>query len=625
MLCWRLQVFCLQSILFHKVAAARQVNLEDFLKQELKGNLTGIRATILAEITELYEHTVDKTQLASQDLLNTLAFLTGEIGREIAVYINRRGQVVQVAVGDHATVSLPEVKGRKDISRLSGIRCIHTHPESPATLSTLDLTSLASLKLDCMAALEVNQGCPGLINVAYLQPTNGALGKDVTVFELAYSNCEEHPFLSIAMLIDKQAGSSIMTNDKEEDRALLVALDRSEDGWTTEDSLAELAELSRTAGAIILDSASQKRTKPDPATFIGHGKAQELSRLAQECGATCLIFDDELSPAQTRNLEVLVGCKILDRTTLILDIFAGRAKTREGKIQVELAQLKYLLPRLTGLGTVLSRLGGGIGTRGPGETKLETDRRHIRKRIVELEAELEGVKKHRSLQRTKRQEIPVVALVGYTNAGKSTLLNKLTDSDVLAEDKLFATLDPVTRKMRLNGNREILLTDTVGFVRKLPHHLVAAFRATLEEVVQADLLLHVVDSSHTGMAEQMKAVEKVLADLGAGDKSTLIAFNKLDLAEETEEFQTIYRQYPHTVKISAITGMGLDGLGEHLNLMLPSLLEVRVLIPFDRGDLLSLVHQEGDVVELEYLAEGVSVRAQVNPRLAGLLKQYTTC
>ncbi len=593
------------------------------MKHELTGTTTGIKAGLLVELTNLYELTVDKSQLVSAELVDRLAFLTGQIGREIAVYLNRRGQVVEVAVGDQATVSLPEVKGRKG-SGLSGIRCIHTHPDGPATLSALDLTSLLSLKLDCMAALSVRQGIPESINVAYLQPVNGKLGKDITIFELDTLSFEEHPFFTIVTLIDKQTGSDPALTRQEDEKALLVALDLGQDGFSATESLSELAELALTAGAQVLGSVMQKRPRPDPGTFIGQGKAQELARMVQETGANCLIIDDELSPAQTRNLEILVGCKILDRTSLILDIFAARAKTREGKIQVELAQLEYLLPRLTGLGTVLSRLGGGIGTRGPGETKLETDRRHIRKRISELQTELEGVKKHRNLHRLNRQGVPVVALVGYTNAGKSTLLNKLTDSDVLAEDKLFATLDPVTRKIKLNGNREILLTDTVGFVHKLPHHLVAAFRATLEEVVQADLLLHVVDASHSGMAEQIKAVEQVLRQLEAGDKPMLVAFNKLDKADVSEDLERLYKQFPHAVKVSALTGEGLVQLHEQISLLLPSQMEVEAIIPFDRGDLLSLVHTEGTVIRLEYLPKGVSIRALVNSRVAGLLNPYIT-
>jgi len=595
------------------------------LKQEVKGNLSGIRNSVLQALQGLYEFTVAKNLLLSEEIAQELAVLTSQIKREIAVYINRRGQVVEVAVGDHATVSLPEVRGRKDPNRLSGIRCIHTHPESGPELSVLDLTSLASMKLDCMAALEVRTGLPGSINAAYLQPQDGILGKQASVVEISPSELLDHPFQVLVSMIDKLTTAGTNIAESLEERAVLVALETSQEGWNAEESLAELAELASTAGASVLASISQKRSRPDPASFIGQGKARELGMLVQELNANCLIFDDELSPAQTRNLEALAGCKILDRTSVILDIFAARAQTREGKVQVELAQLKHLLPRLTGLGSVLSRLGGGIGTRGPGETKLETDRRHIRRRISELEKDLVSIKTHRALQRTGRKDVPVpmVALVGYTNAGKSSLLNALTDAHVVAEDKLFATLDPVTRRLKGTFGREILLTDTVGFVRKLPHQLVAAFRATLEEVVQADLLVHVVDASHPGVAEQIKAVEQVLRELGTGTKPTIVAFNKIDKPNLAPELAGLRSEFPHTVSISAHSGEGLHELTDIISGLLPALSEISALIPFDRGDLLATLHQEGEILKLEYLEAGTKVSFLASPRLAGLVKPYT--
>ncbi len=594
------------------------------MKREIQGNLAGIKSTVLDALQALYEHVVPRNLLISRELLEGLAALSYQINREIALYINRRGQVIMVAVGDYGTVNLPEIKGRKDPSRLSGVRCIHTHPESGPELSALDLTSLINLKLDCMAAVEVRGHQPGRIQVAYLQPRDGVIGKETVVFELELAELDEHPIHSIVGLIDRQVAGGVVNTEQLEERAILVALDQGCDGWSMEDSIAELGELARTAGAKVLGVVSQKRSRPDPATFIGQGKARELGMHVQEMEANCLIFDEELSPAQTRNLEILAGCKILDRTSVILDIFAARAQTREGKIQVELAQLKYILPRLTGLGTVLSRLGGGIGTRGPGETKLETDRRHIRRRISELEKDLNGVKKHRALQRAKRQTVPVplVSLVGYTNTGKSSLLNALTNAQVLAEDKLFATLDPVTRRLIIPGNREILLTDTVGFVRKLPHHLVAAFRATLEEVVQADILIHVIDASHPGLAEQIRAVESVLKELGAGEKLTVMAFNKIDKVESGPELESLLRAFPFAVSTSALTGQGLAQLAIMLGRLLPEQSEVLALLPFHRGDLLSLVHREGEVKELDYLPEGVKIRALIDPKYTSLVKPF---
>ncbi len=596
------------------------------MKALVQGNLVGIKNNILEALEGLYQLEVGKEILASPQLVAQISFLSYRIKREVAIYLNRRGRVVAVAVGDYGTVTLPEVRGRKDANRLSGIRCIHTHPTGGPQLSPLDLTSLANLKLDCMAAVEITDGEVGRIHAAYLQPQRGKLEREVMVVELLPSELEEHPFAGVVALIEKEIYPELGTTDMVIDRAILVSIERPGEGWTAEESLAELAELAWTAGAEVLEKISQKRLRPEPASFVGQGKARELGMVVQESGANCLIFDDELTPAQIRNLEVLAGCKILDRTSLILDIFASRAQSREGKIQVELAQLKHLLPRLTGLGTVLSRLGGGIGTRGPGETKLETDRRHIRRRISELERELEGVKKHRALQRTRRRaaSLSVVSLVGYTNAGKSSLLNALTDSQVLAEDKLFATLDPVTRRLSLQRNQEILLTDTVGFVRKLPHNLVAAFRATLEEVVQAELLVHVVDASHPGLAEQIKAVEEVLAELGAGSKPVVMAFNKMDKLDEQAavEMERMLRGYPFAASVSALTGEGLDKLVDVIGRLLPAQSEISALIPFERGDLLAAVHRDGQVKEMEYDTGGTRVKALVGPRLAALLKPF---
>ncbi len=597
------------------------------MKPSVQGNLVGIKHTILAALEGLYLLEAGKEILASPQLVAQMAILSHQMKREIAVYLNRRGRVAAVAVGDYGTVSLPEIRGRKDSSRLSGIRCIHTHPAGGPELSPLDLTSLANLKLDCMAAVEITGGEASRVQAAYLQPQGGKLGQEAMVVELLASELEEHPFAGIVALIEKEISPELNTTGLAVDKVILAAIERPGDVWTAEDSLEELAELARSAGAEVLGQISQKRLRPEPSTFIGQGKARELGMVVQETGANCLIFDEELSAAQIRNLEAAAGCKILDRTSLILDIFASRAQSREGKLQVELAQLKHLLPRLTGLGAVLSRLGGGIGTRGPGETKLETDRRHIRRRISELERELDGVKKQRTLQRTRRQaaSVPVVSLVGYTNAGKSSLLNALTNSQVLAEDKLFATLDPVTRRLSLPGNQEILLTDTVGFVRKLPHTLVAAFRATLEEVLQAELLVHVVDAAHPGLTEQIKAVAEVLSELGAGNKPVVMAFNKLDKLDKpaAAEIERILRGYPFAAAVSAQTGEGLDRLMDVIAQLLPAQREVSALIPFERGDLLAAVHRDGQVKELEYDTGGTRVRALVGPRLAGLLKPFS--
>jgi len=387
----------------------------------------------------------------------------------------------------------------------------------------------------------------------------------------------------------------------------------------------ELVRLCETAGAQVVAEVIQSRRAPDPAYYIGKGKAQELAGLVEEKEANLVVVDEELSPSQTRNLEEVLDIRVIDRTALILDIFARRARTREGKLQVELAQLNYLLPRLTGRGKVLSRLAGGIGTRGPGETKLEVDRRVIRKRITDLKKEIESIKKQRALQRRARQKVPypVVALVGYTNAGKSTLLNALTDSYVFTEDKLFATLDPTTRKIVLPGNQTILLTDTVGFIQKLPPHLVAAFRATLEEVQEADLLLHVVDFSHPDMERQMTAVHEVLEDLEVSEKPIIFVFNKIDLINDPLTLKRLKINYPESVAISAKKGLNLEVLLEKIAMMLKEdWKKVIFSIPFEDSRSLALVHDKGHVLEITPEDNCFLVEAQMTDKWINKLGKY---
>lgn len=362
-------------------------------------------------------------------------------------------------------------------------------------------------------------------------------------------------------------------------------------------SLDELERLANTARACVVDAVVQYRDVPDPSWLIGRGKVEELAGRAEEESIDLMIFDQELSPVQLANLERRIPCKVLDRTQLILDIFAMRARTKEGSLQVELAQLEYSLPRLTGRGKELSRLGGGIGTRGPGEKKLETDRRHIRNRIRDLKRELEGVRKHRQLHQNRRRKMDViqVALVGYTNAGKSTLLNRLTGAEVVEEDRLFATLDPTSRFLPLPSGERVLLTDTVGFIRKLPHHLVAAFRSTLEQVREADLLLHVVDASHPEAMEQIKAVEQVLEELGAGEIPVLTVFNKMDQAEER-----ILVAEGETIRISAWDSGDRERLKEKVDAMLNATqVHGSAEIPVSRGDLIFQLYQVAEVVHSE--------------------------
>ena len=401
------------------------------------------------------------------------------------------------------------------------------------------------------------------------------------------------------------------------EKVILVGVSE-QDGDDAEDSVAELAELVRTAGAVVVGTLIQKRELMHPGTYVGTGKVAEIAAMIAERGATGIVCDDELSPAQLKNLEQMLDTKVMDRTLIILDIFAARATTSEGKIQVELAQLKYRLSRLTGLGRSMSRLGGGIGTRGPGEKKLEMDRRLIHARISQLKAELAQVQKHRELIRSKRKkdQMVVAAIVGYTNAGKSTLLNTLTDAGVLEEDKLFATLDPTTRLLELPGGQNILLTDTVGFIRKLPHHLIEAFKSTLEEAKYADIIIHVVDASNPQKEKQMHVVYETLKDLGVKDQPILTLFNKQDRIENPEILKDM--KADKTLKISAKTGKGLDDLKDELEKILcaRSILLERVF-PYEKAGLIQIVRAKGQLLEEEYRGDGIYVKAFVPAEIYG--------
>jgi len=439
-----------------------------------------------------------------------------------------------------------------------------------------------------------------------------------------------------------------------------VEADDQDSVWGVEDSLSELGTLARTAGAAVVGTLLQRLPHPDVATYVGKGRAQELSEIVQQQEIELAIFDDELTPTQQRNLEKLLATRVVDRTALILDIFAQHARTREGRLQVELAQLEYRLPRLTGRGSEFSRqaggsrsaggsgagrvggvggggggAGGAIGVRGPGETKLEIDRRRIRSRIAELKEDIEDVRAQRTLHRQQRSAhaIPVVAVVGYTNAGKSTLFNALTEAGVLAEDKLFATLDPITRHVVLSNpqkgsstrgysnNQEILLTDTVGFIQKLPTKLIAAFRATLEEVIDADILLEVVDVSHVNAIEQSETVNDILNELEAQEKPRVTALNKVDLLDDVSEVDTSL--YPNAVAVSALQKVGLDALSEKISEVLADFMgDIEVLIPFERGDLVELFYRRGSVRQETHEAEGTRITGRIPRSLRGYYAPY---
>jgi GTPase len=413
---------------------------------------------------------------------------------------------------------------------------------------------------------------------------------------------------------------------KAQERALLIGLEK--DGvskWDLRDSMEELRELANSAGAEVVDTITQKLSKPTAPYYIGKGKAELIKNSLQDRHVTSVIFDDELSPAQGRNLETLLARKVLDRTQLILDIFAQRARSREGRLQIELAQLQYLLPRLTRMWHHLSRQTGGIGTRGPGETQLEVDRRRVQERIARLERELESVRKTRAVQRQgrKRHQWPVAAVVGYTNAGKSTLLNLLTGADVVAVNKLFATLDPTTRSFVLPNKQRVLLTDTVGFLRKLPHTLIESFKATLEEVSEADLLIHIVDLSHSRVDEQMEAVDAVIKEIDAFGKQTLIVFNKIDHLKNRELAEIYAKRFLGSVAISARTGEGMGNLVQALENALSSWrLRSRFRIPANESALVAEIHRVGHVLEVRYEGDDALIVAHVPPHLEQKLARY---
>lgn len=584
--------------------------------REIKGNIKGIRDSVIAELHKLYD--MQSPQLVSQELAVKLADITEYINREISVYITRSGQIIEIAVGDNATVELPSFSGRRGAGRLSGIRCIHTHPGGNPYLSGVDISALKNNKYDAMVAIGVvspdftkSELTFGLItgidsNENYTAECYGPYS-----IEDAENINFVNTVSTIERILDKQTGTASLQVMSE--RAILIGMEwgRNDSLWTVDDSLEELKQLADTAGATVIKKFIQKRPKPDPAFFIGRGKVQELALYAQQENIDLCIFDDELSPAQQRNIESVMGIRILDRTALILDIFAQRARTNEGKLQVELAQLQYTLPRIMGKGLMLSRLGGGIGTRGPGETKLEVDRRRIRDRIAFIKDQIEKVKAVRSLHRSKRKKNNVfeVSLVGYTNAGKSTLLNTLTNSDIYAKDQLFATLDPTTRQLTLPNKQEIIITDTVGFIQRLPHQLIAAFRSTLEVVTEADLLVHVIDVSHELYKEQAAAVHEVLKEIGAETKPVITVYNKIDKLPPDSKLADRLALEEDTVCISAAKKLNLESLQQMIETHLKSkAVEVTLCIPYAETAKAAQLHETANVLEQEYTENGAVMK-----------------
>lgn len=574
------------------------------------GNKEGIRDSVLAQLETLYDLDLTGEVFAPAELLDVLAAFTCAINREISIYVSRSGAILDITIGGLNSVDLKDMHLRRNTRRLSMIRCIHTHPGGNPQLSDVDISSLRSMHFDAMAAVGAKDGRATGIQAAFLGEMVGGVNKVFLTEIVPVKKIPQRAWMDAIERADQEvligAGSG---TQEEKERAYLVGLD-------SERSLEELARLADTAGAIVVGAMLQKKTRPDTATYIGSGKAEELALDCQAKDVDIVIFDDELSGVQTRNLEdVLRGVKVIDRTMLILDIFAQRAQSREGRLQVELAQMAYQLPRLMGHGVSMSRLGGGIGTRGPGETRLEMDRRRIRRRMSDLRREIKELDDQRSLRRSRREKnrVPVVALVGYTNAGKSTLLNALSDANVLAEDKLFATLDPVVRTVKMPGGGEFLLVDTVGFISKLPHALVDAFRSTLEEALLADILLIVSDGASEEMLHQHDVVLEVLRSLGAQDRPMIDVINKVDLLETRP-------QWPGAFFISAKNGEGIDALLEEVKRQIRGVQRrMRVQIPYAQGALTSMLHTGGSVLSEEYTDAGVVIEAMADNTLYGRL------
>lgn len=589
------------------------------------GNVEGVRNSILNELERIYDFKIPKYSVCIEEVVNKISEITTVLDREISVAIDRKGSVKSVAIGDSTSVEMPLI----DISekKLSGVRIIHTHPNGASNLSALDISALLKLKLDCIVAVGVSEGKVTDLSLGY------CFVEDENLIAEEEKNLSLEAVLGLNILdrinhIEDIIRSNNVFEDYSE-KAIIVGCD-------SEESLDELDELTRACDIPVITRVFQNRSKIDAAYYIGSGKVNEIATLRQTYRANLVIFDDELSGSQVRNLEEAIGTKVIDRTTLILEIFARRAKTREAKIQVELAQLKYRLTRLSGLGTVLSRTGGGIGTRGPGEKKLETDRRHIREEIYDLSSELKKIKKNRETQREKRnkQNIPQISLVGYTNAGKSTLRNTLCDmaasrdtvnkEKVFEADMLFATLDTTTRAITLLDNRIATLTDTVGFVRKLPHDLVEAFKSTLEEVIFSDILCHVVDTSSPYAQEQIYAVEEVLAELGVRDKPIILVLNKIDktTTEVIEAIKEKNNQY-NIVEISARNNVNLEGLLKEIGSTLPNKMrDIEVLVPYSDQHMVAFLHRNAKVVEEEYKEDGTYIKAVVDEEIYNKSKEY---
>ena len=580
----------------------------------INGNISGLKEYVLENLDKLYSVKIEKGKIINQEIVEYISEISNKINREINIAIDRSGNIIDISIGDSSTVNLPIVPVYD--KKLSGVRIIHTHPGGNPHLSSVDISALIKLKLDCIVSIGVND----------------ELSYDRTLLK----NLDDFDYLEEIKVVEENLKKRNITEDDKE-YALLIGIDE-------EEYLDELEELASACDVKVVGRFFQKRSKPDPVFLIGSGKVQELALVRQVRKANLLIFDEELSGLQLKMIEEVTGCKVIDRTTLILEIFARRARTREAKLQVELAQLKYRSNRLIGFGITMSRLGGGVGTKGPGEKKLEIDRRVIKKTISYLNNELENIKKVRNTQRSKREDsgIPKVSLVGYTNVGKSTLRNVLVDmyqndktlkkEEVLSQDMLFATLDTTTRTIELKDKRIVSLTDTVGFIQKLPHDLVESFKSTLEEVIFSDLIIHVADISSKNVIEQINAVENVLKELNCLDKTKILLLNKIDNATKNNSYMLIeqkideikekYSNY-QTLIVSAKNRFNIDELMELIkkNLIVRTY-NCKLLIPYTNTEVAARIHRNTIVKSESFVDEGIVLEVVMNEKEYNKFKNF---
>ncbi|TAF12179.1 MAG: GTPase HflX [Nostocales cyanobacterium] len=563
------------------------------------GNLQGLKSSQLKQLQRLYHQRISGDRITTPEFAQRLAAISSELNQPVCAYLNRRGQVIRVGVGTPRQTQIPPLElPRYGAERLSGIRCIATHLKTEPP-NEAALTAMALQRLDALVILNITGtgftrrggGAAGYVKEAYLAhlasnskqlvftQSSGMSTPDSALYSsvsppLSLDAITDQDFLDLVESLEAEFRREYTSQEVDADHDRVIIVGMLTDDMTPQqfqDTIAELAMLVDTAGGDVLQTLQQKRSRIHPQTVIGEGKVQEVALTAQTLGANLVVFDRDLSPAQVRNLEAQIGVRVVDRTEVILDIFAQRAQSGAGKLQVELAQLEYMLPRLTGRGKAMSRLGGGIGTRGPGETKLETERRAIQRRISRLQQEVNQLQAHRCRLRQRRQhrEVPSIALVGYTNAGKSTLLNALTNAEVYTADQLFATLDPTTRRLVIphadtNEPLETLITDTVGFIHELPASLMDAFRATLEEVTEADALLHLVDLSHPAWLSHIRSVRDILAQMPITPGPALVVFNKIDQVD-SEALALAREEFPLAVFISASQRLGLETLRQRLS------------------------------------------------------------